>query len=83
MASRDCDLKNVRTDFGLQLDEQPDLFTEVSPVPPRATLAHALAKTAPLASAINPPQARAALLLPPYSSTSGGTRRPSSVCLPV
>jgi hypothetical protein len=65
MAYSDFDLKKVRTDFGIQIDEQPDLFTEVSPVQPSAMLARALAETAHLAIAINTEKARSELLITP------------------
>ena len=65
MAYSDFDLKKVRTDFGIQIDEQPDLFTDVSPVQPSAMLARALAETAHLAIAINTEKARSELLITP------------------
>jgi hypothetical protein len=65
MAYSDFDLKKVRTDFGIQIDEQPDLFTDVSPAQPSATLARALAETAHLAIAINTEKARSELLITP------------------
>ena len=65
MAYSDFDLKKVQKDFGLQIDEQPDLFADVQPMPPSATLANALAETAQLAIAINTEKARSELLITP------------------
>ena len=58
MAYRDFDLKKVRNAFGLRIDEHPDLFADVTPVQPGATLANTLAETAHLAIAINTEKAR-------------------------
>ena len=65
MAYSDFDLKKVRNNFGLQIDEQPDLFAEVTPVQPSVTLANALAETAHLAMAINTEKSRSELLITP------------------
>lgn len=65
MAYSDFDLKKVRKDFGLQIDEQPDLFVDVTPVQPGAMLAHTLAETAHLAIAINTEKARSEMLITP------------------
>ena len=65
MAYRDFDLKKVRNNFGLQIDEQPDLFAQVTPVQPSVTLAHVLAETAHLAMAINTEKSRSELLITP------------------
>ena len=65
MAYSDFDLKKVRNDFGLRIDEQPDLFADVTPVQPGATLANTLAETAHLAIAINTEKARSELLITP------------------
>jgi hypothetical protein len=65
MAYSDFDLKKVRRDFGLQIDEQPDLFAHVPPVPPGTTLAYTLAETAHLAIAINTEKARSEMLITP------------------
>jgi hypothetical protein len=46
MTYSDFDLTKVRRDCGLQIDEQPDLFADVPPVQPSATLAHTLIETA-------------------------------------
>lgn len=65
MAYSDFDLKKVRRDFGLQIDEQPELFADVPPVQPGTTLAHTLAETAHLAIAINTAKARSEMLITP------------------
>lgn len=65
MAYSDFDLKKVRNNFGLQIDEQPDLFAEVTPVQPSVTLANVLAETAHLAIAINTEKSRSELLITP------------------
>ena len=65
MAYSDFDLIKVRRDFGLQIDEQPDLFAGVPSVQPSATLAHVLIETAHLAIAINTEKARSAMLITP------------------
>jgi hypothetical protein len=65
MAYSDFDLKKVRNNFGLQIDEQPDLFAEVTPVQPSVTLANTLAETAHLAMAINTEKARSEMLIIP------------------
>jgi len=65
MVYSDFDLKTVRNNFGLQIDEQPDLFAEVTPVQPSVTLANTLAETAHLAIAINTEKSRSELLITP------------------
>ena len=65
MAYSDFDLKKVRNNFGLQIDEQPDLFAEVTPVQPSVTLANTLAEIAHLAMAINTEKARSEMLIIP------------------
>jgi hypothetical protein len=65
MAYRDFDLKKVRYDFGLQIDEQPDLFADATLVQPGPTLAHTLAETSHLAMAIHTEKARSELLIIP------------------
>ena len=65
MAYRDFDLRKVRKEFGLQIDEQPELFADVAPVQPSAILANTLAETARLAIAINTEKARSELLITP------------------
>ena len=65
MAYSDFDLKKVRNNFGLQIDEQPDLFAEVTPAQPSVTLANTLAETAHLAMAINTEKARSEMLIIP------------------
>jgi hypothetical protein len=49
----DFDLNKVRKAFGVQLDEQMDLFADVLPLPPSTILGNTLAETVPLAIAIN------------------------------
>jgi hypothetical protein len=65
MAYSDFDLKRGRRDFGLQIDEQPDLFADVTPVQPGAMLASVLAETAHLAIAINTEKARSEMIITP------------------
>jgi len=65
MAYGDFDLIKVRRDFGLQIDEQPDLFADVPSVQPSATLANVLIETAHLAIAINTEKARSEMLIIP------------------
>jgi hypothetical protein len=65
MAYSDFDLHKVRKEFGVQLDEQIDLFADVLPLPPSTTLANTLAETTPLAIAINTEKARSELLIIP------------------
>ena len=65
MAYSEFDLKKVRNNFGLQIDEQPGLFAAVSPVQPSVTLAQTLAETAHLAMAINTEKARSEMLIAP------------------
>jgi len=65
MAYSDFDLKKVRKDFGLQIDEQPDLFADVMPVQPGATLTNALAETTHLALAIHTEKARSEMIVTP------------------
>jgi hypothetical protein len=65
MAYSDFDLKKVRHAFGLQIAEQPDLFTNVPLVQPSAMLADTLAETAHLAMAIHTEKARSEMLITP------------------
>jgi len=65
MAYSDFDLKKVRHEFGLQIDEQPDLFVDVTLVRPSAMLADTLAATAHLAMAIHTEKARSEMLITP------------------
>lgn len=65
MAYSDFDLKKVQKEFGVQIDEQADLFTDVLPLSPSTTLANTLAETVPLAIAINTEKARSELLIIP------------------
>jgi hypothetical protein len=65
MAYSDFDLKKVRKDFGVQIDEQSDLFADVRPVQPGPTLANTLAETAQLAIAIHTEKARSELIITP------------------
>jgi hypothetical protein len=65
MAYSDFDLKKVRHEFGLQIDEQPDLFVDVPLVQPSAMLADTLAETAHLAMAIHTEKARSEMLITP------------------
>lgn len=65
MAYSDFDLKKVQKDFGVRIDEQPNLFADVMSVSPSPILANILAETAPLATAIDTEKARSALLITP------------------
>jgi hypothetical protein len=65
MAYSDFDLKKVRKEFGLYIDEQSDLFADVMPVQPSATLVNTLAEAAQLAIAINTEKARSEMIIAP------------------
>ena len=65
MTYSDFDLKKVRHEFGLQIDEQPDLFVDVTLVQPSVMLADTLAETAHLAIAIHTEKARSEMLITP------------------
>jgi hypothetical protein len=65
MAYSDFDLKKVRHEFGLQIDEQPDLFVDATLLQPSAMLADTLAETAYLAMAIHTEKARSEMLITP------------------
>lgn len=65
MAYSDFDLRQVRHDFGLQIDEQPDLFAAVMPVQPGVELTNTLAETIRLALAIHTEKARSELIITP------------------
>jgi len=65
MAYSDFDLKKVRHELGVQIDEQPDLFADAPLVPPSPVLADTLAETAHLAMAIHTEKARSEMLITP------------------
>jgi len=65
MAYSDFDLTKVRHAFGLQIDEKPDLFADVTLMQPSAMLADTLAETAHLAMAIHTEKARSEMLILP------------------
>jgi hypothetical protein len=65
MAYSDFTLTTVRRAFGLQIDEQADLFAPISPGQPSTTLLHMIAETARLALAINTEKARSEFLITP------------------
>jgi hypothetical protein len=65
MVYSDFDLKKVRHAFGLQIDEKPDLFAEVTLRQPSAMLVDTLAETAHLTMAIHTEKARSEMLILP------------------
>jgi len=65
MAYSDFDLKQVRNQFGLQIDEQSNLFADVTPVQPSPSLVNTLSDTAQLAIAINTEKARSEMIITP------------------
>jgi hypothetical protein len=65
MAYSDFDLKKVRQEFSLRIDEQSDLFADVAAVPPGPALVQTLAETAQLAIAIHTEKARSEMIITP------------------
>ncbi len=65
MAYSDFTLEKVKTAFDLEVVEGIDLFLNVQAIAPSLQLASTLAKTVPLASAINSEKARSELIIAP------------------
>jgi hypothetical protein len=65
MAYSDFTLPMVRKDFGLQVDEQPNLFASVNPVAGSELLNATLQETVQLATAINTEKARSEMIIAP------------------
>lgn len=65
MAYSDFNLAKARDAFGLTLQEEPDLFTSVSPIAPSDILTTVLADYIPLATAIATEKARSEFLIAP------------------
>ncbi len=65
MAYSDFDLRKVRNDFSLRIDEYADLFAEVEPVQPSAAFVATLTETSQLAIAINTEKARSEMIITP------------------
>lgn len=65
MAYSDFSLMKVRDSFGLTLNEREDLFSEVVPIEPSATLTLILTDYIPLATAIATEKARSEFLIAP------------------
>lgn len=65
MAYSDFDLKKVRQAFGLQIDEQSNLFAEIKPRQASPILSQTLSETVQLALAINTEKARSEMIIVP------------------
>jgi hypothetical protein len=65
MAYSDFTLQKLKKDFGLQVDEQPNLFASVEPVVSSDLLNTTLQETVPLAIAINTEKARSEMIITP------------------
>jgi hypothetical protein len=65
MAYRDFTLQKLKTDLGLQVDEEPDLFASVEPVDSSDLLNTILQETVRLAIAINTEKARSEMIISP------------------
>jgi hypothetical protein len=65
MAYSDFTLRQLKKEFGLQVDEQPDLFAVTSPIQCSDYLAKTLEETVQLAIAINTEKARSELIIAP------------------
>lgn len=65
MAYRDFTLQKLKKDFGLKIDEQPDLFATVGPVASSDLLNQTLQETVQLAIAINTEKARSEMIITP------------------
>jgi hypothetical protein len=65
MAYSDFTLQMLKKDFGLQVDEQPDLFASVTPVAGSDLLTTTLQETVQLAIAINTEKARSEMIITP------------------
>ena len=65
MAYSDFSLIKAKTDFGLTIEEQVNLFADVQAIAPSEHLSFFLAETISLATAINTEKARSELLIAP------------------
>jgi hypothetical protein len=65
MAYSDFTLQKLKKEFGLQIDEQPNLFASVEPVVSSDLLNTTLQETVPLAIAINTEKARSEMIITP------------------
>ena len=65
MAYSDFTLQKLKKEFGLQVDEQPNLFASVEPVVSSDLLNTTLQETVPLAIAINTEKARSEMIITP------------------
>jgi hypothetical protein len=65
MAYSDFTLQTLKKDFGLQVDEQPNLFASVEPVASSDLLNTTLQETVQLAIAINTEKARSEMIITP------------------
>ncbi len=65
MAYSDFDLRKVRNDFSLRIDEYANLFADVAPAPPSAAFVANLTETTQLAIAINTEKARSEMIIAP------------------
>lgn len=65
MAYRDFTLQKLKKAFGLQIDEQPNLFAAVEPVAGSDMLNNTLQETVQLAIAINTEKARSEMIITP------------------
>ena len=70
MAFSDFDLKTTRTQFGLTIDEQRDLFVNVQQVTVPERLREILAEWAPVALATNTEKARSEMIITPILMTA-------------
>ncbi|NES19122.1 MAG: hypothetical protein F6K41_09355 [Symploca sp. SIO3E6] len=65
MAYSDFDLRKVKQEFELTIDEQPDLFAEIEPIEASPLLSNTLDETVQLAISINTEKARSELIIAP------------------
>ncbi len=65
MAYSDFTLQKLKKDFGLQVDEQPNLFASVEPITSSDLLNTTLQETVQLAIAINTEKARSEMIITP------------------
>ena len=65
MAYSDFNLAKVKNDFGLTLEESRNLFVDIKPVLPSATLTTLLGDYVPLATSISTEKARSEFLIAP------------------
>jgi hypothetical protein len=65
MAYRDFTIEDLQERFGLRLEECPNLFAEISPVPVSSLLQEILRENLPLAFAISTEKARSEMIIAP------------------